>query len=353
MHRLVGVGGGIGLALLAIARVGDAGTLEARYEDLVLRLGVSDTSTATLGISAAQRTQALAFERRWQTATLVLIRLLRHCLSARAASAASAEAPSTHPTMIESDGPVPSVRGMLAAYRMPRPGSAGPPRSCEALAACLDSVVSYGNGGLELAIRVSAPEAPLIESLTGLQRALERTERAALRLHLRLGPPVDSIAWESQGQERSLAERWHAVDSLERALLRERGASSAELVGYVDWIERGGLRLGCAGSPASGFWAAAAEAVRSLLPPGGGADPVSPTALGMSQAYWPGPPGILGEASEEEWYDAMGRRIWSGRGYPNLNGSGNGPTQPLPRGVYFVRDPGRSRRGCRRVVVLR
>lgn len=353
MHRLVGVGGGIGLALLAIARVGDAGTLEARYEDLVLRLGRPDTSTAMIKTPEAQRTQSVAFERRWQTATLVLIRSLRHCLSARAASAASAAAPSTRLSMIQSDGPAPSVRALLAAYRMPRPGSAGPPRGCEALAACLDSVVSYGNGVLELAIRVSAPEAPLIESLTGLQRALERTERAALRLHLRLGPPVDSIAWESQGQERSLADSWHAVDSLERAFLRERGASPAELVGYVDWVERGGLRLGCAGCPARGFWAAAGEAIRSLPPRGGGTDPGVSSALGTSHAYRPGPPGILGEAWEEEWYDAMGRRIWSERGYPNLSETGIARTHRLPRGVYFVRDPGRSPRGIMRVVVLR
>lgn len=334
------------------------GTIEARYADVMLRLGQADTSATSAGVSREQRLKSLAFEARWQAASLLLFRSLGLCLR----QAMQAEGPAvmqsislpaaTSLVRTEAGEVVRSPSDLLKAYRMPRVRAAQIPRGCEAFAACIESVGTYGNRALELASKSPAPEISLREAVAGLDRALERTARAVASLRLRLGPVTDSTEWVTQIQGETLMERWRIADSLERVLLIEAGARPAEVASYAEWIERGLLPFECTECSAPEFWTGAGEVLHSYARS-------DPRVLGDASAdarpdealRWNEPTSPNAEP-EVEWFDALGRKVWTGVGRPRIGQNWNAPERTLPRGVYFVRDPRVGFSRIRRVVVL-
>jgi hypothetical protein len=357
VRTLVRLGSLLALAFLIHPRVSSAGALEARYAHVVLRFGQSDTSAASPGGSPDQRLRALAFEARWQAATMVLLRSLELCLQQGLKPEGHAMMQSMAlptPTLLVPVQPGEAVRSpseLLRTYRVPRLRTAEIPRGSEAFAACIESVGTYGNRALELTCKPAAPEASLREAITGLDRAFKRTERASIGLRLRLGPVTDSTGWATQVQGESPIEQWRVADSLERVLLIEAGARPAEVASYAEWIVRGSLPLACTECTAPGFWTAAGEVLRAYQRYG---DRMLDAAGSDSRLYQAQRWDARGSSADEnvvECFDAMGRRVWTGVGSPSIGRNWNAAERTLPRGVYYMRDRCLGSPRIRRVVV--
>lgn len=354
MRSLTGLGALAALACLLHMEECSAGTLEARYADVVLRLGQSDTSRASRRILTAQRAQALAFEARWQAATWLLLRSLE--LRSSAGSPFRAQ-PLGLGAPLASQVASPGSSGqasrppwvVLERYRMPSLNPAAVPPGCRPLAACIESVATYGNRALDL----WSPAKPLEESarlaLDGLERALECSAHASSRKQLWMGPTLELSAEEPRGREVSLAARWWVADSLERLLLAEGGATAVEIETYANWIAHGGLPQPHLEDPPSDPWATARALVHGYLPPA--------TLPGQSLGHggWrdaarsavEGP----GQAVEVEWFDILGRRVWSSVAAWRRQGASGDPARTLPAGIYFVRERRRDSTRSTRVIV--
>lgn len=358
VRRLVRFGGLLVLAGLVHSWMSAAGTLEARYSDVVLRLGQTKPSAGPPGVTVHQRAQALAFESRWQTAVLLLLRALELRQRQEQLTGGATAAPSSilqAPTFLvpmQGNQVVRTPRALLEAYRMPRLVGAGVPRGCDALAACVESVTTFGNQALGLASQARVPEVSLRAALVGLDRVLQRTHDVAEHLRLRLGPMTDTTDWAAHVHDESLVDRWRTADSLERALLTEGGASPSEVASYVDWIAREPLALACMDCTKPAFWQAAREALHARLTSGDGSTVAIESGTRLSPGTPRDPPGVSSEEPDVVWFDAMGRRVWSEPSHPRGGPTWSNPDRSLPRGIYFVRDARRGSLRIRRVVVF-